>query len=146
MGNSSITDVSTRFLILSDTHNFELRDSDGVERATEWPLDGNFPRVDVLLHCGDLTHCGGLASYKKALELLGSFEAELKLVIAGNHDLELDPAFWKTHLDEGDDEEDHDRAMELMTEDLADEAGIVFLEEGTYDFELSNGARFTVYA
>ena len=77
----------TKFLALSDTHNLEpyvFQDADS-------PLyNCNQPRVDVLLHCADLTQVGDMSAYKKALRMLGSFDAELKLVIAGNHDISLD--------------------------------------------------------
>lgn len=77
------------------------------------------PKVDVVLHCGDLTNCGGIASYKKALKMLHAVNAELKLVIAGNHDLELDKTYWNTHLEDGDEPEDHSRSIDLMTGSLA---------------------------
>lgn len=133
--------IATRFLIISDTHNFEFKDN-----ADSSPLALPLPRADVVLHCGDLTHCGGASSYKKALKLLGAFDAELKLVIAGNHDLDLDREYWKCHLEEGDEEEDHCRAVEIMTGLPAAEAGVTYLEEGTYTFALESGARFTIYA
>lgn len=63
-------------------------------------------KVDVVLHCGDLTNCGGLATYKKALKMLHALNAELKLVISGNHDLDLDKTYWNTHLEDGDKPED----------------------------------------
>ena len=129
---------ATRFLLISNTHNLMFSDCD----KDFWhPM----PKVDVLLHCGDLTHCGGVSSYKKALKLLGAFDAELKIVIAGNHDLDLDEEYWKTHLGDGDDEEDHDRALATMTGSLAATAGVTYLEEGTHTFTLQNGATFTVY-
>ncbi|KAL8916348.1 MAG: hypothetical protein Q9208_008572 [Pyrenodesmia sp. 3 TL-2023] len=109
------------------------------------PLNSSLPAADVVLHCGDLTHCGGTSSYKKAIKLLASIDAKLKLVIAGNHDLELDNGFWKTHLDEGDELEDHDEAMEVMRGKLARDAGVVYLEEGIRSFKLENGARLSIY-
>lgn len=36
---------------------------------------------------------GGVSSSRKALEMLGCIDAELKLVISGNHDLELDTSY-----------------------------------------------------
>lgn len=71
-------------MVLSDTHNFE-KDS-----AKPCPLTQSMPKVDVLLHCGDLTRVGGLSAYKKALKMFEQFNAELKLVIAGNQDISLD--------------------------------------------------------
>ena len=78
--------IKTRFLILSDTHS-AVPLPDGAEKhiAFRQPL----PRADVLLHCGDLTMIGHLHEYEKALAMLESIEAELKLVVAGNHDISL---------------------------------------------------------
>lgn len=42
--------------------------------------------------------------------------------------------------------EEHDAAVAVMRGELAREAGVTFLDEGVHTFELSNGARFTVYA
>ena len=69
---------------MSDTHNFEFND------ASPQPLTQPTPRADVLLHCGDLRQVGGISDFQKAIKMLGSIHAELKLVIAGNHDMELD--------------------------------------------------------
>ncbi|KAK5008033.1 hypothetical protein LTR16_005640, partial [Cryomyces antarcticus] len=54
------------------------------------------PKVDVVLHCGDVTQVGGLSAYKKALRMVSSFDTELKLVNAGNHDLLMDADYWRT--------------------------------------------------
>ena len=79
------TTTGTKILVFFDTHNFELRNTDGTR-----PLRHPAPKADVLLHCGSLTIAGGTPSFKKALKILGSIHAELRLVIACNHDLELD--------------------------------------------------------
>lgn len=134
--------VSTRFLIISDTHNFEFED----DTANPLPFRLPVPKVDVLLHCGDLTRCGGSSSYKKAVKMMGAVDAELKLVIAGNHDLDLDKPYWNSHLDEDDRPDDHLRAIEAVTGQLAAEAGVTYLEEGMYTFTLQNGAMLRVYA
>jgi len=108
----------TSFLIMSDTHNLETAKIN----PDDCPLAKTLPKVDVLLHCGDLTQVGGLSAYKKALRLISSYDAkvhkypqtpalasrhlpallQLKLVIAGNHDISLDGEYWRTHLDEDD--------------------------------------------
>lgn len=71
----------------------------------------------------------------------GSIDAELKLVIAGNHDISLDGKYWQTHLYkgvEGDDPEEdgdlaeHSHAINIMKGSLAAEAGVIYLEEGVY--------------
>ncbi|KAJ8064024.1 hypothetical protein OCU04_007865 [Sclerotinia nivalis] len=133
--------IETSFLVLSDTHDYQF--GDNASSKLQLPV----PKVDVLLHCGDLTQVGGVPAFKKALKMLSSFDAELKLVIAGNHDLELDEGWCKAHLDEDEDYlEDHARAMEVMKGQLAKEAGVIYLEEGIHSFKLKNGATFKIYA
>ncbi|KAL8673673.1 MAG: hypothetical protein Q9168_001928 [Polycauliona sp. 1 TL-2023] len=147
--------ISTKFIVMSDTHNFEFSDCDGT--TFSWPLQLPTPKADVLLHCGDLTQVGGLADFKKALKMLGSIDAELKLVIAGNHDLELDQLYWsklalpkvepEDEYDVPEDAQDHNLAVDIMTKsELATAAGVTYLTEGTYTLNLSNGATFTIYA
>jgi Icc-related predicted phosphoesterase len=148
MSHARIASVSTRFLVISDTHNFEFDSASG--GAFSLPL----PKVDVVLHCGDLTNVGGSSSFKNVLKMLGAIDAEKKLVIAGNHDLDLDKEYWRSSLQEGDDPEkvekehleEHDTAMSIMTGPLAAAAGVTYLEEGTHSFSLKSGARFIVYA
>jgi predicted phosphodiesterase len=106
--------ISTRFLIISDTHGFQFGDAERCDGSFRQPV----PKVDVLLHCGDLTECGGIPAYQGVLRMLGSIDAELKLVIAGNHDLDLDTP--KDDIPE--DHEDHAKAVELMTGPLAEKA------------------------
>ncbi|KAI9665153.1 MAG: hypothetical protein M1831_002163 [Alyxoria varia] len=131
--------ISTRFLIISDTHHTEP--SEFQERYH--PL----PKVDVVLHCGDLTQVGGISAYRKALSILKDIDAELKLVIAGNHDLELDGEYWRSHLleEEGDRPEEHDEAVAFWKGPQAKDAHVEYLEEGIHEFQLSNGAHFKVY-
>lgn len=68
---------TTKLLVLSDTHD----QHDNI---------GELPPVDVIIHCGDLTQIGGLSNYRRAIQYLSRSNAELKLVIAGNHDISLD--------------------------------------------------------
>lgn len=93
--------------------------------------------------------------YKKALEMLGSIDAELKLVIAGNHVISLDGKYWQTHLykgvegddpEEDDDPAEHSHAMSIMKGPLAAEAGVTYLEEGVHFFTMKSGAKFSLYA
>ena len=150
MSSSSTTNtIPTTFLIISDTHNFAFTD------FPTSPLYQPTPQADVLLHSGDLTSVGGLPSFRKALSMLSSITAELKLVIAGNHDLELDQTFWDAEVarrvpeddphDDRPDPEDHRRAVDLMTGDLARKAGVTYLTEGTHTFTLSTGATFKIW-
>ncbi|KAF1948929.1 Metallo-dependent phosphatase, partial [Byssothecium circinans] len=127
--------ATTKFLILSDTHG-------------KWPYEPptSAPKADVFLHCGDLTQVGGLASFKRALADIKSISAELKLLIAGNHDLELDEEWVRRNsTDEEDLDLDDSRECVAYMKSLTS-SGIYYLEEGTHDFELSDGRKFTVYA
>lgn len=135
MGHATMsTKIFTRFLILSDTHGFDIQKNIG------FPLSLPLPKVDVVLHCGDLTQVGGLPEYRKAIRMLGSIDAELKLVIAGNHDLELDPNY------DPDEPDEHEKALSLWTGPEAIQAGITYLTEGSRSFTLNNGSKFTIYA
>lgn len=134
------TTQPVRFFVLSDTHEYNP------ETAT--PTDGfranSLPQnIDVVLHCGDLTKNGRLESYEKVIEMPGSIDAELKLVIAGNHDLSLHKDFF---LAEGGSIAEHEEALDLWKGPVAYDQGIRFLEEGTHTFVLRNGSSFTVYA
>ena len=126
---------STRFLILSDTH----------EGSHPWPYTATrpSPRADVLLHCGDLTQVGGLSAFKKAMNNIRAMDAEIKLVIAGNHDLELDEKWVREHPNEVD--IDKHRECVAYMKSLESE-GVYCLEEGTHTFRLKDGKVFSVYA
>lgn len=78
--------VKTRFLVISDTHSASPDQNAGEnDIAFRPPL----PKADVLIHCGDLTMMGLIHEYEKTLDMLESIDADLKLVIAGNHDISL---------------------------------------------------------
>ncbi|KAF4550384.1 Calcineurin-like phosphoesterase-like protein 6 [Elsinoe fawcettii] len=119
-----------KFLVISDTHNLDPDHPSSPLR--------NIAPVDVVLHCSDLTQYGGLPSFRKAMRLLRGVPAGLRLVIAGNHDLELDPAYDPDQPDE------HKAAVDVLTGPKAE--GITYLTEGTYEFTLSSGSKFSIYA
>lgn len=77
-------------MVISDTHNYEF----GKKSHTGVPFQHPLPKCDVLLHCGDLTMNGELEKLEGVIKMLGSIDAELKLVIAGNHDRTLDGPHW----------------------------------------------------
>jgi predicted MPP superfamily phosphohydrolase len=135
--------VKTRILIISDTHaqDFAAADSEDVFRE---PL----PKADVLLHCGDLTMAGNLKEYESTLRMLAKIDAELKLVIAGNHDISLDKVYYDR---EGEFKHHHqysedlpEKAMAMFKGPKAKEAGITYLEEGIHSFVLRSGAVLNV--
>ncbi|KAF1913860.1 Metallo-dependent phosphatase-like protein [Ampelomyces quisqualis] len=123
---------TTRFLIMSDTHGVEL------------PSD--LPYCDVLLHCGDLTEDGSPQSIAAALQALSRVKAELRLVIAGNHEISLDKTYY---LAQKGAEADVGEAHALVSPEAASQAsksGTIFLSEGTRRFTLASGATFRIYA
>ncbi|KAL2067932.1 hypothetical protein VTL71DRAFT_16030 [Oculimacula yallundae] len=125
--------ISTRIMVISDTH--------------EHSFDGNaLPDADVLIHTGDLTNFGELNSLRECIRMLGTIDAKLKLVIAGNHDISLDKIRRVDNMTDNEYSKYHEEAIEIMTGSLAKEAGIVYLLEGTYTFNLDNGAKLQVYA
>ncbi|CAG8956220.1 hypothetical protein HYFRA_00003600 [Hymenoscyphus fraxineus] len=135
--------VKTRVMIISDTHEYQFNNATKYGGKFTLPT----PQCDILIHTGDLTLKGGESPYKKSMHMLSQIPAELRLVIAGNHDLDLDPKWvdkryspTPTHL------ENHKIAAELWKGPHAKQAGITYLEEGMYTFTLSNGAKFKVYA
>ncbi|KAI2643406.1 Metallo-dependent phosphatase-like protein [Xylaria nigripes] len=71
----------TRFVCISDTHNCTV----------------SLPKGDVLIHCGDLTNQGSFSQLSKQVQWLERADFECKIVVAGNHDLTLDTAFYNTY-------------------------------------------------
>ncbi|KAI7289931.1 hypothetical protein KC340_g17561, partial [Hortaea werneckii] len=74
-----------RIVCISDTHN-------------KAPGEGyTLPEGDILIHAGDLTNQGSLSEIQKAVSWLSSSQQtssfKTKIVIAGNHDLSLDPDY-----------------------------------------------------
>lgn len=138
--------IKTRILILSDTHGLGF----SAERKPHAP-------ADVAIHCGDLTDGSKLHEFKQAIQLLKEIDAPLKLVIAGNHDFSLDDSAFEQKISE---------ASRVAREDLgpcikkeygdygdakrlfhqARDEGIVFLDEGSHQFHLDNGALLNIYA
>ncbi|KAL8656805.1 MAG: hypothetical protein Q9226_002559 [Calogaya cf. arnoldii] len=150
MPSSTAATIPTTFLIISDTHNFTF------SPQNTSPLQLPTPEADVLLHSGDLTEVGGISAFKEALTMLGSIPAELKLVIAGNHDLGLDQSYCDAKIanyaaeddaNDGDapDPDGHRKAMDVMTRPLARAAGVTYLTEGTHSFTLNSGATFKIH-
>jgi hypothetical protein len=145
--------TKTRIFMISDTHQ-------GFERDEMYSGDGAFrppfPNADVLLHSGDLTMTGQIEEYRGALAMLKAMPAELKLVIAGNHDLSLHKDYYLNAKDANGnlhahrlDEEYDPRKTEIAESLWAKEArdtGVVYLTEGLHEFSLSNGAQFTIYS
>lgn len=138
--------IKTRFLILSDTHGLKFKEDRKPHES-----------ADVAIHCGDLTGDSKLHDFKQAIELLKEIEAPLKIVIAGNHDFSLDDSAFEQKIIEASRlaQEDLDDSIKTEYGDYGDarrllnearDQGIIFLEEGSYQFTLDNGALLRVYA
>jgi len=94
---------------------------------------------------------GRVEQHRKALDLIVSVDAEVKIVIPGNHDLTLDREYyaqWPILHSRGEpySSETLDEIYELYTGPQARQAGIYYVVEGVADFTLKSGAKFTVYA
>ncbi|KAK0735425.1 Metallo-dependent phosphatase-like protein [Apiosordaria backusii] len=71
----------TRIVCISDTHNSTVK----------------LPKGDVLIHAGDLTNQGSYSELSKAIQWLEKADFEVKIVIAGNHDITLDSDFYQQY-------------------------------------------------
>ncbi|KAF7597066.1 hypothetical protein BBP40_010540 [Aspergillus hancockii] len=160
--------IKTRICILSDTHTLTPNPAANTTNPYRHPL----PTANILLHAGDITKVGHKAEHEVILEMLKGAPAELKIVIAGNHDITLDEEYYtqighyrhryrtdhtvaaatsgknrlhKSGLEEGPVESVQEiKALWTSAKTLA--AGIRYMEEGVQTFTLSNGVKFTVYA
>ncbi|KAH7096092.1 Metallo-dependent phosphatase-like protein [Auriculariales sp. MPI-PUGE-AT-0066] len=117
------TSLWTRFVCLSDNH---LR------------TDIDVPDGDVLIHCGDLTRRGGLHELKTTMPWIAAMPHKLKIVIAGNHDISLDPAVLATLTKKqasrlGD---EWKQAPEYMRSDELTSRGVVYLQHATAQVEV----------
>ena len=112
------------------------------------------PSANILLHAGDLTIRSLRHEHITMLHMLKAADAELKLVIAGNHDVSLDKDYYHSDFgfihrrgqDNNNPNEQPDAIRALYTSDEAKKAGIIYLEEEMRTFTLSTGAKFTVYS
>jgi Calcineurin-like phosphoesterase len=131
--------------MISDTHTATPHPA-GSAKPYRYP----FPKSDIFLHAGDLTRIGRQSEHEVMVEMLKKdVDAELKLVIAGNHDLSHDKEYYarKGIIRHGSARlEDPDAVTALYTNESARNAGIVYMEEEVRTFTLKSGAQFTVYA
>ncbi|KAJ5808002.1 hypothetical protein N7474_009271 [Penicillium riverlandense] len=90
--------VKTRICIISDTHTCAPHAPLNTSNPYRQPL----PKADILLHAGDITKVGYHVEHEQMVAMLKEADAELKLVIAGNHDMTLDEEYftsygWRRH-------------------------------------------------
>lgn len=85
--------IKTRICMISDTHTFSPVPSSHTDNPFRVPL----PKADVLIHSGDLTKVGYTVEHQETVSMLKAADAELKLVIAGNHDITLDEEYFTSY-------------------------------------------------
>ncbi|ODH38878.1 hypothetical protein ACO22_02112 [Paracoccidioides brasiliensis] len=115
--------VRIRIVCVSHTHGYG-------------PQDGAFklPKSDVLIHAGDLSNQGTLSELRKAKEWIESADFEVKIVIAGNHDITLDSNFYGLHW-----QSFHNQKPESSNEckDLFSKSSIIYLDHESAVIRLS---------
>lgn len=136
--------IKTRILVISDTHGDAL---------IHKPTTGAY---DVAIHCGDLTEESKLDEFRLSLDTMLGIQAPLKLIIAGNHDFSMDIPVLENKLADNTTTEDAElvkctygnfgEARALFETGAVKAAGVIFLDEGNYTFDLANGASLSVYA
>ena len=123
-----------------------------ISDTDEHSFDGaTMPQVDNLIYTGDVTNFGDLNALKECIKMMGTFEAELKLVIAGDCDISLGKTCRVENMSKEEYSKFHEAVLGIMVGSLAQEAGVSYLEEGTHTFTISNGAkshglRFAIHA
>lgn len=121
-GNSEYTGNPISTVCISDTHNTQPEVPDG----------------DLLLHAGDLTIHGTFEELQKQLDWLNALPHRYKVVIAGNHDLLLDPAFVARSPDriyEGDGTSRSDLNW----------GRVIYLNSTSTQLSFGNGRKLTIY-
>jgi Icc-related predicted phosphoesterase len=133
---ATVSKQDVRILILSDTHNLDYLPEKKLEELRKRCV---LP-VDVVIHCGDITDTGSIDELRKAFAALGAIDAELRLVIAGNHEWTLDRLCCVSNGGSQYYIDPQEAAA------WADNYDVTLLSEGTHSFTLRSGANFTVYA
>ncbi|KAL4798051.1 ribosomal protein S8e-domain-containing protein [Aspergillus venezuelensis] len=127
--------TKTRLLLLSDTHTT----FPAPPHSSASPYRSPLPNAQILLHAGDITKVGLASEHISMLEVLKAHPAELKIVIAGNHDITLDEEYytkvgWLRHRYRAERGEDH----------LAQLPDPNFPPGGSSDPDAKDGSRTTL--
>ncbi|KAF3130008.1 hypothetical protein TWF594_010580 [Orbilia oligospora] len=145
-----IPDTSSKaqiILPISDTHDVQPQSPEQKEVLFRYP----FPKTDVFIHAGDMTQDSNLVTLKAAISWIELIPAELKILIAGNHDTTLDVV--RDHVDDSFDSDDEENKLntkqvecrEYLTSKEMKAKGIFYLENEVETFKLKNGAMLTVF-
>ncbi|RPA75853.1 hypothetical protein BJ508DRAFT_214124 [Ascobolus immersus RN42] len=119
MGQNPTRSTRTvRIVCISDTHNDVL-------------LPENVPGGDIFIHAGDMTDNGTFEELEAAYKWISALSHEVKVVIGGNHDMDLDPFHHKTTR------ESYHKARNLFTSAEARSKGIYYLDSEVQHVSLS---------
>ncbi|KAK8167597.1 Metallo-dependent phosphatase-like protein [Phyllosticta citribraziliensis] len=117
----------TRFVLISDTHNQTPK----------------LPAGDVLIHAGDLSNTGSHSELRKTVDWLEKAPFEVKIVVAGNHDVTLDEPFYADHGPHF-----HNQLPQNAQDCLAllrTSPSITYLAHESRTVALQNGTTFSVF-
>ncbi|KIM84996.1 hypothetical protein PILCRDRAFT_66965 [Piloderma croceum F 1598] len=124
----------TRFVCISDTHTQTFDVPDG----------------DVLIHAGDLTGTGRKEQMAITGDWLIGMRHPVKIVIAGNHDLPLHDSWYEIPDNKrrfhGKRIENSAEVRDILTNNHAKAAGIIYLQDESYTFRVKEGGKeWSVY-
>lgn len=69
---------------MSDTHDFHHKIN-----------VNDLPSGDIFIHCGDFTQASSKGELARFRQFMASLPYKHKIVIAGNHDFNLDRLYWE---------------------------------------------------
>ncbi|CEJ93188.1 hypothetical protein VHEMI08797 [[Torrubiella] hemipterigena] len=95
----------------------------------------SLPMGDILVHAGDLTKSGTVSELQEAADWIASQQHKIKIVVAGNHDIALDPSYKRTKGRHG---------PELATSAIQ-WGDIIYLENTSASIQCPNGRQLVVY-
>ena len=102
-----------RFVAISDTHGLHSKPLSAVTVDC-------LPEGDVLLHAGDFSNVGSQKDLDKFIDFLSAAEGKFSdcIFIAGNHDISLDPEFYKRQWNRFHHSQLPDNTVEVFLETL----------------------------
>ena len=120
----------TRIVCISDTHS---------------RYQFTLPAGDILVHGGDFSMTGQQHEVEKFIEYLKSLKQfRLKIVIAGNHDMTLEPVYyennWRRFHPRGKENYEHIGRL-IRDPSLATDFGIIYLEDQEF-IDPQTGLKF----
>jgi predicted phosphodiesterase len=75
---------AVRVIVMSDTHDFHHNIN-----------VSELPEADIFIHCGDFTQASSIEELASFRQFLTSLPYKHKIVVAGNHDFNLDKNYWE---------------------------------------------------